>query len=938
MISLNTLCSAIALTSSGLIPSTSAQSNSNLSAANSASSSEKKQKIRSNFSTCQRIKRRLPVQFKVNKKKQKNTEMSTPELSPNSPSISDSSEGVFDLNFARQPENRQGQNVDIDLTIPQEDKNNSANPEQIDLANLNFTEWLEHKRKSFTRKRNLLVEEEYDILIVILKQIKNETLDIRNPELRWGRPLINSTGFEVVSVLNNETVPGITETIVKKRYHEGFEVRIQEERRKFGLPHDLLTPLLLRQFYMQLPRFSELESIVRRYHLGAGHASPRDMYAKLKTRYMYITREMCEEWKKRCDICKRTEPIKKKAQPPLMPIDGKDTFHHVQLDLIDYNNKRAGPNKEYGYICHVIDHVSTYHYTEAIREKSAIEVLHVLRKFFAVFGFPNVVHSDNGGEFRNSEIQKYLEHHQIQFVHGKPYTPQTQGKVERANRTLKEVIRKLVAESRNTKSWFDVMYEATLCVNTNLSRAIRKSPYHHVFCMDPPNVGNIGEFQQAHDKVDHNLQEEHRKELENAEDDDKGYDSPGVAEIDHTFHYDDRAGKIRADSRVHYEANMKVISQAHLKHKNAREYRVGDLIGIILPDEYKSKNFNKLPAMIIQVKEKDKTKFYRLAYDIYILEKSFFQHEMIPLVGPKHYYENIVKETPEQYKKNMMQLLKDKTYMTVSLKTACEFYQECIYDCDDTESAEEEVTMDEQNKKKVEQTPSNTTPSSIPQPVQLDATISNKLTLTTRSIKVSIVNRKCCVCEQEITANQQQDKECYQCKRRMHAISECEFKVVHFPYMNKTYCTQTCYLMQENYPVEILKENRSKKHKKYFVRYKSGTEIWITARKVENSLDFAKPYLQYLSLHATPLLHKNSNNVNDDNKEDEVQIISSTGPEDKCCVCDGILTAANWHRCHYDQCKRRLHGKIICDKGERIVQDDDQLYCCAEHAEKASQM
>lgn len=52
--------------------------------------------------------------------------------------------------------------------------------------------------------------------------------------------------------------------------------------------------------------------------------------------------------------------------------------------------------------------------------------------------------SDNGSGFISDELAKYLKIHGIRHIFGKPYHPQTQGKIERFNRRIKEGICLLV--------------------------------------------------------------------------------------------------------------------------------------------------------------------------------------------------------------------------------------------------------------------------------------------------------------------------------------------------------------------------------------------------------------------------------------------------------------------------------------------------------------
>jgi transposase InsO family protein len=48
---------------------------------------------------------------------------------------------------------------------------------------------------------------------------------------------------------------------------------------------------------------------------------------------------------------------------------------------------------------------------------------------------------DNGTEFKNSQIEGFLEEEGIKHEFSSPYTPQQNGVVERKNRTLLDMVR-----------------------------------------------------------------------------------------------------------------------------------------------------------------------------------------------------------------------------------------------------------------------------------------------------------------------------------------------------------------------------------------------------------------------------------------------------------------------------------------------------------------
>ena len=61
---------------------------------------------------------------------------------------------------------------------------------------------------------------------------------------------------------------------------------------------------------------------------------------------------------------------------------------------------------------------------------------------------PGVTHvrSDNGSEFRNTNVEEFLDEEGIKHEFSAPYTPQQNGIVERKNRTLIEAARTMLDE------------------------------------------------------------------------------------------------------------------------------------------------------------------------------------------------------------------------------------------------------------------------------------------------------------------------------------------------------------------------------------------------------------------------------------------------------------------------------------------------------------
>jgi hypothetical protein len=321
---------------------------------------------------------------------------------------------------------------------------------------------LSRKRESLKRKRNLILANEYKSMLFVANNIKKINFS-KYKHLEWARSLINENSYTVMK-LENQDKTGLEDFIVK-------------------LKSGPLVPN--EQPYYIVANISMIEKIIREEHDASAHHGINITHQRIEKKYLMVTREMVTSYIKRCRECVNHKESKDVPERPLNPITSKGMMHHIVIDLIDYSNNPAG---EFKYIIHAVDHFTSFHYVDAIRAKTAKEVLHFLRRMCSITGVPCILHSDNGSEFRNALVEAFISHNSIMFRHGKPYKPSTQGKVERGNRVLKVAIRKLQAKSNFTKSWYDVLFEATMAINTNVTSTHKKTPYLMVYGQEPAQI------------------------------------------------------------------------------------------------------------------------------------------------------------------------------------------------------------------------------------------------------------------------------------------------------------------------------------------------------------------------------------------------------------------------------------------------------------------
>ena len=127
------------------------------------------------------------------------------------------------------------------------------------------------------------------------------------------------------------------------------------------------------------------------------------------------------------------------------------------------------------YILTVVDHYSNWLETYPTRETDSIEVLGILISFCSRHGVPKIILSDRGRAFTANLIQQFIEVMNSKPRYSSPYHPRANGKVERMNRVVKEVIKKQIDGRSN---WDVLLPWVVMAYNSSVHSSKRFSPYY----------------------------------------------------------------------------------------------------------------------------------------------------------------------------------------------------------------------------------------------------------------------------------------------------------------------------------------------------------------------------------------------------------------------------------------------------------------------------
>ncbi|XP_056585423.1 uncharacterized protein LOC130406867 [Triplophysa dalaica] len=135
----------------------------------------------------------------------------------------------------------------------------------------------------------------------------------------------------------------------------------------------------------------------------------------------------------------------------------KVPFERIGMDLIGPLERSARGHR---FALVIVDYATRYPEAVALRNISATSVADALFRVISRVGIPKEVLTDQGTAFMSRTLRELYGLLGIKTIRTSVYHPQTDGLVERFNRTLKTMIRKFLLYGRQPRGVLDVLREA----------------------------------------------------------------------------------------------------------------------------------------------------------------------------------------------------------------------------------------------------------------------------------------------------------------------------------------------------------------------------------------------------------------------------------------------------------------------------------------------
>ena len=151
----------------------------------------------------------------------------------------------------------------------------------------------------------------------------------------------------------------------------------------------------------------------------------------------------------------------------------------MAIDILGELPETENGNK---YIVVISDYFTKWTHAIALPDQTAQTIAdRLMVEFFSVFGMPQYLHTDQGRQFESNLFQEVCKLLGIEKTRTSPYRPQSDGMVERWNRTIQQMLKSFINDNRN--DWDDHL--PYLCM------AYRATPHESTGCS--PNLMMFGQ-------------------------------------------------------------------------------------------------------------------------------------------------------------------------------------------------------------------------------------------------------------------------------------------------------------------------------------------------------------------------------------------------------------------------------------------------------------
>jgi transposase InsO family protein len=168
----------------------------------------------------------------------------------------------------------------------------------------------------------------------------------------------------------------------------------------------------------------------------------------------------------------------------------------LHMNLFEHVAYLSIGGSKYGFV--IVDDFFRFTWVFFLQDKSETQGIlkHFLRRAQNEFELKvKKIRSDNGPEFKNLQVEEYLEEEGIKHEFSAPYTPQQNGVIERKNMTIIDMVRTMLGEYKTPERFWSEAVNAVCCaINQLYLHCLLKKTSYELLTSNKPNVSYFRAF------------------------------------------------------------------------------------------------------------------------------------------------------------------------------------------------------------------------------------------------------------------------------------------------------------------------------------------------------------------------------------------------------------------------------------------------------------
>jgi hypothetical protein len=178
-----------------------------------------------------------------------------------------------------------------------------------------------------------------------------------------------------------------------------------------------------------------------------------------------------------CDDCITCKPRTKHIRNPMMSYGAGAPLERMAVDICGPLHETLQGNK---YIIVVMDYFTKWcELIPSIDHTAETVATELITKVFTRIGVPRALHSDQGTEFLSKLFEETCRVFQIDKTKTSPWRPQSDGLVERLNRTVGSMLRQYV--NKDQTDWDTWLPLVSMAYNSTVQYSTKFSPYYLMY-------------------------------------------------------------------------------------------------------------------------------------------------------------------------------------------------------------------------------------------------------------------------------------------------------------------------------------------------------------------------------------------------------------------------------------------------------------------------